>query len=88
MYYMNPDNRIVEIWHRDDIRGVEDPNQIFMYDQYNLVTNRNESLSKFIQSLLLGRVNKLEFQCASYKDSFQLVAKSNNLTLINGILFK
>ncbi len=87
MYYSNPDNGIDEIWHRDDMRGAEDPKQIFMYDQYNLVTNRNESLSKFIQSLLLGRVNKLEFQCASYKDSFQLVAKSNNLTLNRGMLF-
>ena len=58
--------------------------QIFMYDQYNLVTNRNESLSRFIGPLIQGRVDKLEFQCASYKDSFQLLAKTNNLTLVKG----
>lgn len=84
MYYKNPNNGIVEIWHRDDVRGVEDPLQIFMYDLYNSVANRNESLSKFIGPLLLGRVDKIDFQCASYKDSFKLLAKSSNFTLIRG----
>lgn len=88
MYYRNPDTHAFEIWHRDDIKGVEDPYQIFMYDRYNSVMNRNESVSVFIQQLLLMRVNSIEFQCASYKDNFQLLAKSHNISLIkDGIYF-
>lgn len=82
MYYKNPVTGNVEIWHRDDVKGVEDVYQIFMYDLYNSVTNRNESLSTFIKSLLLDRVDSIEFQCASYKDNFQLLAKSPNFYLI------
>lgn len=83
MYYRNPDTGIEEIWHRNDINnGVDDPYQIFMYDKYNSVMNKNQSVSAFIHPLLIGRVNNIVFQCASYKDSFQLLAKSHNLSLI------
>lgn len=84
MYFKNPDTNVHEIWHRDDIKGIEDPYQIFMYDMYNSVTNRNKSLSEFIKPLLLRKINSIEFQCASYKDRFQLLARSHNVSLVQG----
>lgn len=84
MYFKNPTTNIHEIWHRDDIKGIVDPYQIFMYDMYNSVSNRNKSLSEFIKPLLLGQINSIEFQCASYKDRFQLLAKSHNTSLVKG----
>lgn len=84
MYYKNPDTNLDEIWHRDDIKGASDPYQIFMFDTYNSVTNRNESLSKFLKTILNDRVNSIEFQCASYKDKFHLLAKSHNYSIIKG----
>ena len=85
MYVTNPNTNVLEIWHRTDVNGFDDAFQTFMFDNYNSVSNRNESLSEFVKQLVLQRVPMIQFQCASYYETNQLLAKSKNLSLLKGI---
>ena len=84
MYFYNLKTGLTEIWHRNlaDI-SPDSIYQIFINNNYNSLTYRNATISQFIKMLLLNQFNSIDLQCASYCNN-QLVAKSNNLTLIRG----
>lgn len=87
MYFLNPNTKSYEIWHRYDI---EDKQSSISYQIFhNPNTKKDMHLSEFLKYIFTEPNYSIKFQCASYYERFNthdriyLLADSKNLTIFS-----